>query len=75
MSDKLVPFRDAKRDFERQYCQKALEISNGNIAVAARLADKDRRSFYELMHRSGVRKKGSSRNTPGPKPYAGRRHE
>lgn len=40
--------------FERQYLRTALRRANGNITAAARLANKDRRSFWELMRRHKV---------------------
>lgn len=67
MADKLIPFRDAKREFERRYCEAVLHAAGGCVSVAARLADKDRRSFYELMDRTGVRPRGSAPAKSGPR--------
>ncbi len=51
-------FRDAKaravQVFERQYLQRTLAASGGNIAHAARLAKKDRRAFFELIRKHHI---------------------
>lgn len=68
MGDVLLPFRDAKREFERTYCQKVLKAADGNIAVAARIAGKGTSDFYDLLRRSGVREYGAAPKKPGRKP-------
>ncbi len=50
----LPPFREAKNAFERDYVIRALGITRGNVAAAARLAAKDRKDFYDLMKRLEV---------------------
>ena len=47
-------FRDAKRNFERDYIRQAMERSGGNVTRAARVAGKDRKDFYDLMRRHGL---------------------
>jgi two-component system response regulator GlrR len=51
-------FKEAKRKvvekFERDYIQGLLSIHGGNIARAARAAQKDRRAFWELMRKYGI---------------------
>ncbi len=42
-------FRAAKADFEKNYVIQALQLTNGKVAGAARLAGKDRKGFYVLM--------------------------
>ncbi len=42
---------DARRAFERRYLIDILRISNGNVANAARLADRNRTEFYKLLSR------------------------
>lgn len=53
-----IPFQENKQRvitlFERQYLQVALRRANGNITQAARFAQKDRRSFWELMRRHKI---------------------
>ncbi len=58
-SDPVVgSLRDAKRDlvlrFERSVLENLLQASHGNIAKAARLAQKNRRAFFELMRKHGI---------------------
>ena len=53
--DLNVPLRDAKEslvdEFQRAYLKAALEAADGVVAQAARIAGKDRKSFWELMQR------------------------
>ncbi len=53
-SEEFPAFRQAKADFEKSYVVQALQIANGNVAAAARLAGKDRKDFYDLMRRHRV---------------------
>jgi len=54
----LQPYKESKQRiidlFERQYLRAALRRSQGNISDAARLAQKDRRTFWGLMRRHGI---------------------
>ena len=54
----LQPYKESKQRmidlFERQYLRAALRRSQGNISNAARLAHKDRRTFWGLMRRHGI---------------------
>ncbi len=62
----LVPsFKDAKRQFEKQYISQVLRASRGNISRAARLAQKDRKDFYDVMRRNGIDPR-SFRGRSGP---------
>lgn len=51
----LQPYRDAKRDFERDYVLRALYVARGNVSKAARLSGKERKDFYDLMRRCGIK--------------------
>ena len=51
---RLPTFRKAKAAFERNYVARALRITRGNVAAAARLAAKDRKDFYELMKKHDI---------------------
>lgn len=54
-SDENLPaFREAKATFEKDYVVRALRITRGNVAAAARLAAKDRKDFYDLMKRHAI---------------------
>ena len=52
--DDLPAFREAKATFEKDYVSRALRITRGNVAAAARLAAKDRKDFYDLMKRHDI---------------------
>jgi two-component system response regulator GlrR len=52
--DKVPSFKEAKRQFEKQYISQVLRVSGGNISRAARLAKKDRKDFYDVMRRNGI---------------------
>jgi len=57
-----LSLREAKRElvsrFERDYLERALRESHGNIARAARQSGKARRAFFELMRKHGVKAGG-----------------
>jgi two-component system response regulator GlrR len=52
--DRIPSFREAKRAFEREYVIRLLRICKGNISQAARLAQKDRKDFYDVMRRNQI---------------------
>jgi len=47
----LPAFAEARADFERDYLAKLLQITQGNVSQAARLAKRNRTEFYKLLHR------------------------
>ncbi len=53
-------FQDAKnqciRDFERDYLERVLRETGGNITLAARRAEKERRAFTRLMEKYDIRR-------------------
>ena len=52
--DEVLPFKAAKRAFETRYVEGLLRRCRGNISRAARLAQKDRKDFYDVIRRTGV---------------------
>ena len=48
---KILSFVDARTCFERDYLVQLLQISQGNVTQAARLAKRNRTEFYKLLHR------------------------
>lgn len=42
---------EARRQFEREYLERLLRLTGGNVADAARLADRNRTEFYRLLQR------------------------
>lgn len=53
-STDLPAFADARRDFERDYLVKLLQITEGNVSQAARLAKRNRTEFYKLLNRHDI---------------------
>jgi len=51
----LISFSDAKKNFERDYLIKILQLANGNVAEAARLAKRNRTEFYRLLDRHALK--------------------
>jgi two-component system, NtrC family, response regulator GlrR len=53
-AEEVPSFKDAKRAFETRYVVSLLTRCQGNISRAARLAQKDRKDFYDVIRRTGV---------------------
>jgi two-component system response regulator GlrR len=51
----LPSFNDAKKNFERGYLIKLLQLSNGSVTEAARLAKRNRTEFYRLLDRHSLK--------------------
>jgi two-component system, NtrC family, response regulator GlrR len=47
----LLPFAEARDRFEYEYLTNLLEMTEGNVAQAARLAERNRSEFYKLLHK------------------------
>ncbi len=47
----IPSFVDARNQFERDYLTQLLQITNGNVAQAARIAKRNRTEFYKLLHK------------------------
>lgn len=50
-ADELVSLAEAKDHFERDYLVRLLQITDGNVTQAARLAQRNRTEFYKLLRR------------------------
>ena len=50
----IVPYRDAKREFERQYWTAALAACGGSRVDAARAAGINRTHIWRVLRRSGA---------------------
>ena len=50
----VLNFAEAKQRFERDYLVGLLKLTDGNVADAARLADRNRTEFYRLMQKHGL---------------------
>lgn len=64
------PFREAKRrvvaEFERTYLRDILNAHGGNIANAARAAEKNRRAFWELLRKHSIHHRAARHADEGP---------
>ncbi len=47
----IPPLAEARRRFELDYLVRLLQITEGNVSRAARLAGRNRTDFYKLLHR------------------------
>lgn len=52
--EEVPSFKEAKRAFETRYVSGLLRRCSGNISRAARLAQKDRKDFYDVIRRTGI---------------------
>ncbi|MDP2820214.1 MAG: sigma 54-interacting transcriptional regulator [Polaromonas sp.] len=53
-SVQVLTLADARQRFEREYLVGLLKLTDGNVADAARLADRNRTEFYRLMQKHGL---------------------
>ncbi len=50
----MLSYAEARRRFERDYLVGLLKLTDGNVADAARLAERNRTEFYRLLQRHGL---------------------
>ncbi|HYF20219.1 MAG TPA: sigma 54-interacting transcriptional regulator, partial [Ramlibacter sp.] len=50
----VLPFDEARRQFEREYLTQLLKMTAGNVTQAARLARRNRTDFYSLLGRHQI---------------------
>lgn len=53
-SNRLLGLNEAKEQFEHDYLIRLLNLTEGNIALAARLSERNRSEFYNLLKRHGL---------------------
>ncbi|MET3497532.1 sigma 54-interacting transcriptional regulator [Variovorax boronicumulans] len=65
-------YADAKQRFERDYLVGLLKLTDGNVADAARLADRNRTEFYRLLQKHELTPGHFKADAvaPGPEPVA-----
>jgi two-component system, NtrC family, response regulator GlrR len=51
---RLLSLNDARDQFEHDYLIRLLNLAEGNVALAARLAERNRSEFYNLLGRHGL---------------------
>ena len=50
----IPAFAEARNEFERDYLTQLLQITNGNVTKAAKIAKRNRTEFYKLLHKHHV---------------------
>jgi two-component system, NtrC family, response regulator GlrR len=60
-----LSYAEAKQRFERNYLVQLLKLTYGNVADAARVAERNRTEFYRLLQRHELTP-AMFRETPGP---------
>jgi two-component system response regulator GlrR len=50
----VLPYAEARRRFERDYLVGLLKLTDGHVADAARLAERNRTEFYRLLQKHGL---------------------
>ncbi|MDN3918655.1 sigma 54-interacting transcriptional regulator [Roseateles violae] len=53
-SMQVLPYAEARRRFEHEYLVGLLKLTDGNVADAARLAERNRTEFYRLLQKHGL---------------------
>lgn len=53
-SDYLPSFSDARAEFDRNYLSKLMTMTEGHVANAAKIAQRNRTDFYKLLSRYGI---------------------
>lgn len=53
-ADRLLSLTEARDSFEHDYLVRLLNLTEGNVALAARLAERNRSEFYNLLKRHGL---------------------
>ncbi len=53
----IAPLADAQSEFERSYLVRILQVTQGNVTQAARLAKRNRTEFYKLLNRHQIKPK------------------
>ncbi|MBT3406473.1 hypothetical protein HN419_04865 [Candidatus Woesearchaeota archaeon] len=49
-----IPFKTSKKLFKKEYLRRLLQTNLGNISLAAKVADIDRRSIHRLINETGI---------------------
>ena len=51
----VIPsFSEARADFEKRYLIKLMQVTEGNVTHAARIAQRNRTDFYKLLNRHNI---------------------
>ena len=76
-SIEVLNYADAKQKFEREYLVGLLKLTDGNVADASRLADRNRTEFYRLLQKHALTPGQFKADLPAgaADPVAGERQE
>jgi two-component system, NtrC family, response regulator GlrR len=69
----VLPYAEARRRFEHDYLVGLLKLTDGQVADAARLAERNRTEFYRLLQKHGLtpgRFRGGEAGTEAADPEA-----
>lgn len=62
--ERLKPLKDAKESFERNYLIQLIELTEGNVSQAAKLAGKFRADLYDLLKKHDIKPADYRKSTP-----------
>ena len=65
-SVEVQTYAEAKQRFERDYLVGLLKLTDGNVAEAARLADRNRTEFYRLLQKHELTPGHFKADVPSP---------
>ena len=65
-SAQVLTLAEARQRFEREYLVDLLKLTDGNVADAARLADRNRTEFYRLLQKHGLTAGHFKADLPSP---------
>ncbi len=63
-ANSIMAFDAAKQQFEHQYLTNLLKTTQGNVALAAKIAKRNRTEFYNLLKRHQIDPKNFQSNAP-----------
>ncbi|RKZ21445.1 hypothetical protein DRQ18_04435, partial [bacterium] len=52
---KILPYRDAKEEFEKEYITRLLEYTGGNVTLAAEVSGITRQNIYAKLKKYGIK--------------------
>ena len=53
-SGSILPYKDAKQAFEKEYYARLMRIAEGNVSLAAKIGQKTRKEIYDALKRLGL---------------------
>ena len=74
-SAQVLSFAEARQRFEREYLVDLLKMTDGNVADAARLAQRNRTEFYRLLQKHALTPGNFKADSPESDDVADERHD